>query len=348
METTRRERPTLWSWMQRAGTEHPLADDLESTDPFLGRTLDIIEVILSQVVTAAPERLGTKKSEFRNLRSEQGLLDFRTEMAMAAKLYRAEFAFAFGKSGEPSPDLHLVHNGLGIEVTAKTSDGVPYLYDEIEAALEGAPRASVHLRFSQFPVRMQASHRKALVDQILPAARVASETRKGAVVEVAFTDSRNAGSITVAADILPVPTLAFGLRITMESTEPMLTPTMQRMEEVVLSVLDSPPKARQGRSMPSLLVVDIARLGNAWLRPLSVWAGALAHLLSADSPFLAVAVTNGDLASVDLPLGVALRPALDSVERTLITSTVNTLRQTAETEIALVEYPTDQNDPADW
>ena len=71
--------------------------------------------------------------------------------------------------------------------------------------------------------------------------------------------------------------------------------------------------------MPSVLVVDTARLGHSWLRPLSNWADALASLLPDDCPFLAVGVANIDLHNVEFPMGIAMRSSISERDRALVT-----------------------------
>jgi hypothetical protein len=308
-------RPHLDEWLKGAPARHPLAR-ADQTDPMLAITLNTLDTLLADVEAAKPRRLPSKRKEFRAVESEQALLDVRTELAMAAKLHRAGLKFDFGTPGQPSPDLHLRDRDFAIEVTSKTSNGVPQLYDEIEATLRDYPGSSVHLRFSDFPIRMQPGARAQLLERIVPVAAQASSTGVGGIVEVKFMDTKNPSEIIVAADVLPVPSLGGqGIRITLESTGGLLEPTMTAIEDEILAILDQPAKARQGRSKPSLLLVDFARLGNAWLRPLNIWAKRLASRLPDDCPFLAVAVTSADLHQVDLALAIALRPGLTDVER---------------------------------
>ncbi len=289
----------------------------------LAMTLNTLESILADVDAAKPDRLPGKRKDFRAVASEQALLDIRTELAMAAKLHRAGLKFDFGTPGEPSPDLHLRDRDFAIEVTSKTSNGVPHLYDEIEAGLRDYPGVSVHVRFSDFPIRMQPDARALLLEKLVPVAAQANNTGVGGVVEVRFTDTKNPSEIIAAADVLPVPSLGGqGLRITLESTGGLLEPTMTAIEDEILAILDQPAKARQGRSKPSLLLVDFARLGNAWLRPLDIWAKRLARRLPEDCPFLAVAVTNADLHQNDLALAAALRPELTAGERAVVIRTL--------------------------
>jgi hypothetical protein len=316
--------------MHGAVSDHPLVADLDTTDPLLGQTLDAFEALLGDLEAAVPDRIAGKRTEFRRIRDEQSLLNLRTEMAMGAKLSRSGIAFDFGRPGEPSPDLHLRDRNFAIEVTAKTPSGVPHLYDELEAALQELSGASVHLRFTNFPIRMQQVERTRLIEGIVPVAVRAAATGVGGVAEITFDDSRNPGPITVAAEVLPVPALGiYGLPITMESTGPLLGPTMTAIENVVLAILDDPRKRRQGLSMPAVLLIDLARLGNAWLRPLDEWAARLARSLPQDCPYVAMAVTIADLHQVDIPLGVAMRPTATEAQRARVKCMIDHLSETS-------------------
>jgi hypothetical protein len=240
--------PTLRSWLHGAPRSNPLVNDLGTSDQMLMRTLDAIEAILVDVERAAPQRLAGKRKELRGARDEPTILNTRTELAIAAKLYRAGIAFDFGQDGTSSPDLHLRDRDLAIEITARTPAGALHLYDELEEALAQTPGVSVHLRFSSFPIRMQLKDRRRLIDKIIPAAERAAATGIGAVVQIEFEDTRNPSSIIVAADVLPVPGLGkLGLPITMESTGVELAPTTKELEQSVLAILEEPAKRKQGR-----------------------------------------------------------------------------------------------------
>jgi hypothetical protein len=71
---------------------------------------------------------------------------------------------------------------------------------------------------------------------------------------------------------------------------------------------------------PSVLLVDLARLGSASFRPLNVWASSLAKLIPDDCPFLALAVTVADLHHVDIPLEYALRSNTSAAQQLLVKS----------------------------
>ena len=48
-------------------------------------------------------------------------------------------------------------------------------------------------------------------------------------------------------------------------------------------------KARQAASMPTLLLVDIARAGVGWIRPERIWAQMLAARLPESTTFIGAA-----------------------------------------------------------
>jgi hypothetical protein len=294
----------------------------------LNRTLGALEQILTEVDAARPARIVGKRTEFRAVRSEPALLDIRSELAMAAMLARSHIPFDFGLPNRPSPDLHLRDRPLAVEVTAKGPEGVLSLYDELDALLGPYGSVSVHLRFSDFPVRMQSHERQRLIEHIAPLADRIAAGGDGGLCEISFSDNANpTNPITVMGEILPVPGLGlFGTKITLESTGADLGPTMAALEDRVLGVLNDAAKRRQAASVSTVLLVDLARLGNAWLRPLDRWVEMLRSRLPADCPFVGLAVTIADIHTVKLPLAYFITPIATAAEADLVNSLFQDLR----------------------
>ena len=252
---------TLSSWMVDAAIAHPLRPLMTDTSSSATAVLAAYEELLATVESAAPTRWQSKRRDFRRLQTEQALLAHRGELVVAAKLIRAGIPFEFGKHDVPNPDL-VLDSGLGVEVTAKAPEGVHQLYDDIDIALLDFPGCSVHLRFSDYPIRLRSTDRQALVEDIRGVAGRVPSTGAGGLVQRTVSDARNGTSIAVQAVVFPVPLLADGFRVTWETDPPgQLAVTMACVETEILSVLRETQKYRQAMSMPTLLAVDVGRLG---------------------------------------------------------------------------------------
>ncbi|MFE4976448.1 hypothetical protein ACFRAR_30645 [Kitasatospora sp. NPDC056651] len=82
---------------------------------------------------------------------------------------------------------------------------------------------------------------------------------------------------------------------------------LRDVEAEVLKVLSDEQKIKQAEARPTILLVDAARTGNAWMRPEQIWARRLADLLPQDTPFVGVAVMIPRLDRADAPISIALR-----------------------------------------
>lgn len=325
-------RPTLSEWMRKAPPRHPIHDvDLATPAAGIAQTLDALERLLDQVARAKPSGLQGKRREFRHLTTEQGLLELRTELAVGAKLYRAGIAFDFETERGSSPDIHLRNRNLAIEVTCRTSDGLPQLLDEIEEELAGVNMA-VHLRFSAIPLRMQKHERTALIDKIIQT----MASGKGGFDPTPFADSMNPEPVEIGADIFPHTGLGMmHTKMTFEVFGQHPPADWTPLERGILDAASKPAKARQARALPSLVLVDVARWGDAWNRPMEDWASHLATALEPTFPYLAIAVTNAGIHDVDLPLAVALRPELADEDRKRVVDLVEALRPSTDLAVEL-------------
>ena len=76
-------------------------------------------------------------------------------------------------------------------------------------------------------------------------------------------------------------------------------PHFEAVEREILSKVEE--KRRQSGRMPTALVVDVSRLGMAWLRPPEVWADRLAaKLFRQPHAFVGLALVSSPLTSITL------------------------------------------------
>lgn len=158
-----------------------------------------------------------------------------------------------------------------------------------------------------------------MVDATLEVARqVAGQgTRSNLQFELSAT-TVDEPAISVGVEIVSVPPLMDGARVVWDGLSvswtcesPLLDRHLSKAELTIISATEEKRKIKQAASMPTLLVIDIARAGVGWLRPLKTWAERVERQLSATNSFAGVAVGIATLDSNDLPLGLALRPNLD-------------------------------------
>lgn len=316
--------PVLSFWMEGANADHPLWPLLLATPPAVIGIVDSLEAILAVLEHARPTRLPSKRKAFRQLRVESQLLEMRSELMIAAMLGDAGRSFVLGRNGSSNPDL-VLDTGLGIEVTAKGPEGIADLYEEIEEALRPLQRYSVTLRFSDYPLRLRSEVRSALVDAIRAIALEREGSGEGGVAVCEVVDPRNGSDVLVQAVVLPTSTLVHGLRVTWEVDSGPIGPALAAVEAEVLEVLEQPRKRRQALSMPTVLAVDLARLGAGWMRPPEVWARSLASSIPASCPFVALAVFVGSLDKSDTVLALAIAPSASEADRELLDSLASDL-----------------------
>lgn len=304
--------------MRTAHDAHPLRPVLDTIGDGPSAVLDSFDDLIGVLESTAPSGWEGKRREFRKLRQDRQFYGFRAELVIAAKVARSGGAFAIGRAGTPNPDL-VLESGLGIEVTARAPEGVEDLYEEIEAALAGVSNASVSLRFSEYPIRVRESDRRALIEDIMKIAVACDATGRGDIAQHTVEDDLNGSVLTIQADVLPVPTLAFGLRVTWETDAGELTAPLDAVGRHVLSVLHDPRKLRQGDSMSTILAVDISRLGPAWMRPPGVWAHALGDILrGVESPFAAIAVFVPSMDTSDCEIAIRKVPGINDQASELV------------------------------
>jgi hypothetical protein len=318
--------PTLTEWLSSTRVGHPLRGLTDSLDPWEQAVAHAFEEILASVVEASPTRWEGKRREFRRLSTAEELWSLRAELLVASRLARAGVSFQFGDRSVVNPDLILIEERLGIEITAKLPRGLQALYDELEDVLLDLPGWSLHLHVTHVPTAISAAIRRELANRVQSVIKARTGTGEGGVEHIELEpvpEGESPRAITV--QVLPVPALAFGHRITWDMTSDDLAPSLEPVKDSVLGVLRDPQKIAQAQSMPTILVVDISRLGIGWLRPPQVWATVLTAELPEECPFIGVATMTTSLDDSGTDIGLAFSPTSSISERITMASIASKL-----------------------
>ncbi|QOV43028.1 hypothetical protein [Streptomyces chromofuscus] len=308
--------------MDRTPQDHPLCDLIAEAagnsvpDSFASGTVMAFEDIIEALEKAQPERLSSVQGDFRRARTFDDLLIVRAELVAGAKLARAGVPFDFGqRNGEPQPDLVLREMDLGIEVKARRLDGLRDLHDELEDALAGIdPPVLVHLMPDSQPLIIKAAVRAKVVEETVQ--RVRSGNLGTAVTEV---DQPWAARkrLLLRVGIHHADDLPNGSRVAVTNgfwgSEP--GPHLMDTEDQVRAVLEDEQKIRQAESMPTILLVDAARTGAAYIRSPAVWAQRLATLLPDTTPFVGAAVMIPTPDDPDVGISLGVRANLSDKDR---------------------------------
>lgn len=309
--------PFLQEWLNRAPQDHPLhslvskAATNSEQDSFAVEAVTAFEDLIEILEQAQPLRLDSVRADFRHARTFDELLDARAELVAGAKLGRAGVLFDFGQRNAcPQPDLVLREMDLGIEVKARRLNGLRDLHDELEDALAAIDaHVLVHLIPDSQPLIIKADVRARVVEETLQRVRNGDLSTTVTVVEQPWAARKQ---LLLSVRILEAPGPPYSSRVVITngfwSSEP--GPHLRDAEEQVRAVLESEQKVRQAKSMPTILLVDVARTGVAWIRTPAVWARHLAALIPENSPFVGVAVMIPTLDSSDVAISLGLRANL--------------------------------------
>ncbi len=241
----------------------------------------------------------------------------RAELVAGAKLSKARVGFDFGMRGTtPQPDLILREANLGIEVKARRLDALNDLEKQLESALADLELPPiVNVSCDERPLTTKAASRDTIVEAILnriqngefgsfvtqldqPWAATAQ-----VAVEISISDQRDMFKTEDGKGVALTDTPAVQV-----SSGWTLSGHLQDVEAKVLAVLTDEQKVRQAHAMPTILLVDAARTGMAWIRPPHIWAARLAEQLPQDTPFVGVGLMIPTLDNPDASFSIALRP----------------------------------------
>lgn len=196
--------------------------------------------------------------------------------------------------GRPTGFLVCCGERLGVEVGTRWKDDVHALHDGLEARLSAEGRdVDVHLVFSGKPLAIGERTVHDVVDQIA-----------AAVTSLDDRASLHIDSPGLRVDLTP---RASGEGVTVVyGTGFELCDHMAEAEREVANLLAR--KQHQAASMDTILLVDISRIGQSWLRPPAVWKQQLRQLLASAGTFVGVGVFLAPIDRIDLSGAMAIRP----------------------------------------
>jgi hypothetical protein len=251
-----------------------------------------MECILSALERAHPLRLERKRKDFRRDLDEGNQLNLRLELLVASRLTTCAIPFEFGDAAQP--DLRCwpaEDHTVSLELTTRKRDGHRDLCDKLEEALADlAVLVTVHIPTRQ--LHISASDCQAVCARVRAAVEASAESQ----CQVPLPEISGTALCTFAD-----PTSHS--RVTLENASE-LTEHFNSVEQELRNVVEwKRDQAERGGFDPmTILVVDASRLGQSWLRPPKMWAGALARLsLDWDRiPFAGVLVAFSSLDSLSV------------------------------------------------
>lgn len=255
--------PSLTAWLKGADANHPLlvAQIHESL-------LEPLETIVRELEQAHPLRIAQKCRAFRTLRSFDALIERRAELLAGSLLAAAGVPFEFGAD---YPDLVLANAGAGIEVGTRRLDGQRRLHEQVVEALStlSAPGCEIVLTFDERLLKISEERIAGVVTQIVGAAL-------GGNGRLRFEDL----GLTVAVE----PDLGWSAPHVTTFHQKLGSNLSDHVEDVVREIENKiDEKRRQTSKMPTALLLDLSRVGDAWMVSNEIWAQKLHVLLEHES-----------------------------------------------------------------
>jgi hypothetical protein len=280
---------SLAAWMVDANPEHPLHRP--------GIRIEIIvalDEIIRSLELVQPLRLGQKRKAFQQIKALDQLSEQRAELLAASLLARAGVGFEFAND---HPDLVLHGGTSGIEVGSRTVDSTPWdIHEKLELRLSDQQGLLIVLTFDDRPLKLGVEQVAQIVDRIVEKAIDNPTTGlrfEGAKLSVGFSPDSGFEGCQVM--------LNFGNQI-----GALLTDHLAEVDREVDNVIVK--KRRQAQKIPTVLLVDVSRLGEGWIRNGSVWVSVLRAKLK-NEPFVGLGVM---VSTVDSSLPLHLHVALGS------------------------------------
>ena len=262
---------------------------------FLSWFRDGLAALIAELEAAAPPGLADRRTAFRQqgqtakikalslaLRQEiamSQLLDLRVELLVAVKLIRAS---ALTKISKETPDFECSWQGneFGIEVTTRARREVgSAMHDLLEEGLSGGPDVGVilirsgKLLFSEDPARTAA-----IADQVVAAIKERVDGCGGPAGHRQHPDARTRAHRHAARRRVSMP----GMRVTYE---PPLADDQSEHHWKMAALQIKDPIEKKGRKtygLPSIVVLDVSRLGSAGQAPVDAsWTRKFQDVLDA-------------------------------------------------------------------
>jgi hypothetical protein len=303
--------PSLTGWMAGAPANHPLRQIIGAVRPSDNSQsvgfviLTAFNDIISALESVRPARLPTERQDFQQARTFDDLLIVRAELVAAARLARAGVPFDFGVRGKaPQPGLVLRNSNLAIEVKAGRLDGLQDLHDELEAELAAIDAdVTVHIACEERPLYIKPAERRRIIDQALDNVT----GNPGGILSMTLDQPWAATKrLPLVLQIFPQPPFLAGQRVFIEGGWA-LAEHLPDAEAEIIAILTDEQKVGQAASMPTILLVDIARAGLSWIRPERIWAQLLAARLPDDTSFIGVAVMVSRIDNPTVDFALAMR-----------------------------------------
>jgi hypothetical protein len=242
--------------------------------------LDAMDQVIGTLVRAQPLRLSRKRDAFQAARSIGAVLEQRAELVVGALIAQAGVEFEFAAD---FPDLVLSHGSYGIEVGTRAIDGPWGMCDQLEAGLAGRSGLHVVLRFDRRPLKLPETVVRDVVSSIIEQEYTQPTTT------LRFDSAQL--TVLVAKDVIEGASNAV---VEFQSEGPELTSHMGEVERELDNKIAE--KRRQATKMPTILLLDVSRVGWAWLRPGSVWNAVLQKKLEGE-PYVGLALMVSTLDS---------------------------------------------------
>lgn len=260
---------------------------------------DGLAALISELEAARPPGLGDRRTAFRRQgqvaggtakakalspaqRQETGmaqLLDQRAELLVGVRLVRAGVLVRIGRE---TPDFECEWRGteFGVEVTTRARpETVAAMHDLLEKGLWSGPDVGVTLRrsgkllFSESPAKTAAIADRVIasINEHVTAAAGQPVTGSIPIPELGLTAMLHP----------PLPLAGPGIRVTYEW---LLTPEEWEHHWSMAALQIKDPIENKGRKtykLPSIVVLDVSRLGYAGQMPAGPWTGKFQDVLDA-------------------------------------------------------------------
>jgi hypothetical protein len=248
----------LAAWLVGANDDHPLLIERIDDD-----VLAPLDEMLGDLERAQPLRLARKRRSFQALKSFDALVEMRAELLTAALLTRIGSHFDFGAD---HPDLLLGDDFGGIEVGTRRLDGPRRLFELLDEVARQTDLSlyEITLTFDRRVLKISDERIRAAIQEI--GTMVTDGVSEFRVEDIGLNveASEGFGQITMFNQALGVP---------LGDVVPELIREFQN--KIV-------EKRRQASTVPTMLLLDFSRVGDAWMIGNETWARELQLLLDAE------------------------------------------------------------------
>ena len=192
-------------------------------------------------------------------------MEQRSELLAASLFAHAGIAFEFAKD---HPDLVFAGGDWGIEVGSRAIDDPWSLHAEIKHQTVGLAGLQIILTFDGRPLHLGSGRVVEIAEEVAAVARRGPGSLRFDAV-----------GLTIGIGATPFDAVRVsmsGQRLTSE-----LKDHMSEIEQEIDNKIDE--KRRQAQKMPTVLLLDISRVGDALLRLPAVWTDVLKEKLKDES-----------------------------------------------------------------